>query len=99
VVAAHPVVVVKQTDRRPLYVQVREKLEIGRECDGLLIDDLQCSRRHVSLTPHNGAVVVEDLGSTNGTFVNGESIQEKQLNHADRLTVGQNSVHFSLIGA
>jgi pSer/pThr/pTyr-binding forkhead associated (FHA) protein len=42
---------------------------------------------------------VVDLGSTNGTFVNGESVQEKQLNDGDRLTVGQNSVHFSLVGA
>ena len=39
------------------------------------------------------------MGSTNGTFVNGESVQEKQLNHGDRLTVGQNSVHFSVLGA
>jgi class 3 adenylate cyclase len=64
-------VIIKQPGRKPLYLQVREKVEIGRECDGLLIDDLQCSRRHVALTPRDGAVVVEDLGSTNGTFLNG----------------------------
>ena len=40
-----------------------------------------------------------DLGSTNGTFVNGESVQEKQLSHGDRITIGQNSIHFSLLGA
>lgn len=69
--ASHPVVIVRQEAHKPLYLQVREKLEIGRECDGLLVDDLQCSRRHVALTPRNGAVVVEDLGSTNGTYLDG----------------------------
>jgi class 3 adenylate cyclase len=66
----HPVVAIKQQGRHPLYLEVRDTLEVGRECDGLLVDDLQCSRRHVSLTPRNGMVVVQDLGSTNGTFVN-----------------------------
>jgi class 3 adenylate cyclase len=82
-VATHPVVIVKQPDRKPLYLQVREKVEIGRECDGLLLDDLQCSRRHVALTPHNGVVMVEDLGSTNGTFLNGTI-----LTSAAELTAG-----------
>ena len=71
VVASHPVVMVKQPDRKPIYVQVREKIELGRECDGLLLDDPQCSRRHVALIPRDGAIVVEDLGSTNGTFLGG----------------------------
>jgi class 3 adenylate cyclase len=69
--AAHPVVMVTQQGRRPVYVQLREVLELGRECDGFLVDDLQSSRRHISLAPKGGGVVVEDLGSTNGTFLNG----------------------------
>ena len=42
---------------------------------------------------------IVDLGSTNGTLVNGEPIQEKELNHGDRVTIGQNSVQFSFIGS
>src|SRR6516225_4298624 len=68
---AYPVVIVTQQGRRPLYLQLRDTIELGRECDGLLVDDLQSSRRHVSLAPKHGGVVVEDLGSTNGTFLNG----------------------------
>ena len=56
------------------------------------------SRRHAHIFLKNGVPFVEDLGSTNGTMVNGESVQEKQLNHGDRLTIGQNAVHFALIG-
>ncbi|HJR25756.1 MAG TPA: adenylate/guanylate cyclase domain-containing protein [Acidimicrobiales bacterium] len=71
---AHPVVVVKQEGRRPLYVEVREPIDVGRECDGLLLSDPQASRRHASLSPRGTGVVVEDLGSTNGTFLDGSQI-------------------------
>ncbi|MFL6205230.1 MAG: adenylate/guanylate cyclase domain-containing protein [Acidimicrobiales bacterium] len=71
---AHPVVVVKQEGRTPLYVQVREPLEIGRECDGVILVDGQASRRHALLTPSGDSVLVEDLGSTNGTLLDGARI-------------------------
>jgi adenylate cyclase len=70
----HPVIVVKQEGRKPLYVQVREPLEIGRECDGILLVDGQASRRHALLTPRGDSVLVEDLGSTNGTLLDGTRI-------------------------
>jgi class 3 adenylate cyclase len=72
---AHPVVVVKQEGRQPIYLQVRDQIEIGRECDGLILSDLQASRRHATLSPHNDAVLVEDLGSTNGTLLDGTPIE------------------------
>lgn len=71
---AHPVIVVKQEGRRPLYLQIREPLEIGRECDGLILADGQASRRHASLSLSGSSVVVEDLGSTNGTLLDGVHI-------------------------
>jgi class 3 adenylate cyclase len=70
----HPVVVVKQEGRKPLYVEIREPLEIGRECDGVLLLDGQASRRHALLTPRGDSVLVEDLGSTNGTLLDGARI-------------------------
>ena len=70
----HPMIVVKQEGRRPLYLQIRDSIEIGRECDGILLSDGQASRRHASLTPRNDSIVVEDLGSTNGTLLDGERI-------------------------
>lgn len=70
----HPLVEIRQHGRRPLFVQIREPLEIGRECDGILLMDLQASRRHATLSPRGDAVVVEDVGSTNGTFLDGQRI-------------------------
>jgi class 3 adenylate cyclase len=70
----HPVIVVKQEGRRPLYLQVREAVDVGRECDGILLADPQASRRHATLTPRGVGVLVEDLGSTNGTHLDGARI-------------------------
>lgn len=53
-------------------VELDGEVVIGREGVSLVIDDPQISRRHVSVKPVDDGVVVEDLGSTNGTFVNGE---------------------------
>lgn len=69
-----PIVIVKQPNRKPLRVQVAESLEIGRECDGLLIADSQTSRRHLLVTIRGRDVMIEDLRSTNGTFLDGARV-------------------------
>jgi len=53
-------------------LELSEEIVVGREDAGLVIDDPEISRRHARVAPVDGGVVVEDLGSTNGTFVNGE---------------------------
>jgi hypothetical protein len=54
----------------------RESMEIGRETEsGIEIaSDTLISRRHARLTPTADGVVVEDLGSRNGTFVDGDKV-------------------------
>jgi class 3 adenylate cyclase len=74
-----PVIVVKQEGRRPLYVQVRDTIDIGRECDGIIVADPKASRLHARLTPEGDEVLVEDLGSTNGTFVDGQKVTSARL--------------------
>lgn len=66
-----PTIIVKQPNKAALYVQLHEPLDFGRECDGLLLGDAQVSRRHVRLEQVGDHVVVTDLGSTNGTFLDG----------------------------
>ena len=66
-------------------------LDIGRD-NGMPIalpGDTQASRRHARVSPQNGAAVVEDLGSTNGTFVNDHPIHSpRQLSPGDRVRIG-----------
>jgi pSer/pThr/pTyr-binding forkhead associated (FHA) protein len=65
-------------------------IEIGREgSTGLAIDDEQASRRHARVTAQGDHATVEDLGSTNGTYLNGQPIEgERTLRPGDRLRVG-----------
>ena len=75
-------------------------LRLGRSPDNdVILRDPATSGHHARLERRGDVFWLVDLGSTNGTFVNGEAVQEKQLNDGDRLTVGQNSVHFSVVGA
>lgn len=55
----------------------------------LLLEDPEASRRHASLIPEGQSLNVEDLGSTNGTFVNGQRIADATVLVAgDRLRIG-----------
>ena len=77
-----------------------QAVRLGRSPDNdVILRDPATSGHHARLERRGDDFWVVDLGSTNGTFVNGESVQEKQLSHGDRLTVGQNSVHFAVVGA
>jgi adenylate cyclase len=71
----YPIIIVKQPNKRVLRVEVAEPLEIGRECDGVIITDTQASRRHALISPRGNDLLVEDLGSTNGTFLDGARVE------------------------
>jgi hypothetical protein len=67
------------------------ELILGREQESadLVIDDPGVSRRHARVLPENGGVVVEDLGSSNGTYVNGERISgQVELGAGDEVQIG-----------
>ncbi len=52
------------------------------------LDDIYVSRRHCEIVAAKGVLVVHDLGSKNGTFVNGVRTELSPLRHGDVLTVG-----------
>ena len=54
-----------------------------------IVDAALVSRLHCQLTATADALHVKDLGSTNGTFVNGTRIQAAQLKNGDKLAVGR----------
>jgi len=83
-------------DGRRLVLGARN-LVVGRlpECD-LVLSDPNVSRRHAEFRPAgNGHYEVADLGSTNGTRVNGVAVTEPQLLHdGDGITVGGSTLRF-----
>jgi hypothetical protein len=63
---------------------------IGRSssCDLVLTDDA-VSRRHAEIALRGGICVIRDLGSCNGTLVNGRAVQRARLRRGDELQLGE----------
>ena len=64
---------------------------LGREgVSATIADDSELSRRHAAVRPAAGGFEVEDLGSRNGTFVNGQKIEgATRLSGGDTIKIGQ----------
>jgi hypothetical protein len=62
---------------------------IGRssDLDMVLVEDM-VSRKHAKITTDDAVVTIQDLGSTNGTFVNGEKVRKAELKDGDRILIG-----------
>ena len=62
---------------------------VGRssDLDMVLVEDM-VSRKHARITMQQDQIWIEDLGSTNGSFVNGEKIKRARLKEGDRVLIG-----------
>jgi hypothetical protein len=65
----------------------------SRECD-IRVPDANVSRRHAELLQEDATYWVVDLGSTNGTEVNGRRVERAKLDDGDRITIGDTDVVF-----
>ncbi len=68
-----------------------QQVVVGRssDLDMVLVEEM-VSRRHALISFRDGVVAIEDLGSTNGTFVNGEKVSKTVLREGDRILIGTN---------
>src|SRR3954469_1884041 len=68
-----------------------QEIVIGRssELDMVLVEEM-VSRKHARIALADGVITIEDLGSTNGTFVNGEKVDHGTLKEGDRVLIGTN---------
>jgi len=79
---------------------IKSVLTFGRSADNQVqIDDLEVSTSHAQITcdVNNEGVTIyflEDLGSTNGSYINEEKIDKKQLHHKDNIRIGWNIFTF-----
>lgn len=60
-------------------VTVDGVMDVGRDGHDLLLDDPTASRHHCKVEPADGGILVTDLGSVNGTRVDGQRIEQPQL--------------------
>ena len=69
----------------------------GETGTGNLSEDTEISRRHARFRRENGSFVVEDLGSTNGTYLNEEVLQSpRPLHPGDRVRIGDSEFTFEV---
>jgi hypothetical protein len=84
--------VLSSGERRTLGDKV---LSIGRLLDNdVVLEDPNVSRRHAEIRPLGTSFVVTDLGSTNGTLVNGSAVKQQVLQPGDVITLGSSSLRF-----
>jgi len=74
---------------------VQQRTTIGRRpYNAVVIDDLSVSGEHAVLLVTTEGVVIEDLGSTNGTAVNSQQVQRQLLRHGDLIEIGNCTIYF-----
>ena len=71
------------------FVIDKDSVSIGRKhTNDIQLNDLTVSGRHALINTSNGVSVVEDLGSTNGTLVNGNHVMRTTLQHGNVIQIG-----------
>ncbi len=64
----------------------------------LAVDDAALSHRHCAVSNENGTLGVEDLGSRNGTYVNGDRVEREVLRPGDEIEIGETRVFVHALG-
>lgn len=91
VIAGHPADV-------GTHLVVEDRVVLGRETSGLRLHDARTSRRHAEVTKTEEGHVLRDLGSTNGTRLNGAPVHgEALLGDGDKIRLGATLVKFTLV--
>jgi ABC-2 type transport system ATP-binding protein len=97
-----PVLVFLGGQRAGSEVPVDSQVVVGRDrgaADVILDQDNELSRRHATFSPAGAGLTVQDLGSTNGTFVNGQRLTEAiALKTGDRVELGATVIEVRLPG-
>ncbi len=91
----NPLLICLTSDTPHRYPLTKRTTLIGRssQCDIQILTHF-VSREHARVIIGRGTVTIEDLGSTNGVFVNSVRIERHELRHSDIVTVGETQFRF-----
>lgn len=84
-------VVVKSDSQAGMNIAVRDAVVLGRSPEAdIVLEDPYASEFHMRLVRQDGGIVLHDLGSTNGTYVNGRRVGSPvSLNKGDAVQIGK----------
>jgi Protein of unknown function (DUF3662)/Inner membrane component of T3SS, cytoplasmic domain len=91
----HASVVVREDGAERTVALSSDTVTVGRlaDCD-VVLRDKGASRKHAQLKLRDGTWTLTDLGSTNGTRLNGQTVQSRELSDGDRITIGTTVIEF-----
>ncbi len=93
-------ILIKGTDEGKQFELTQPVHSVGRDStSSIRLIDTEVSRRHAEFRLVNGAYHLVDVGSANGSFVNGQAIKDVLLQPGDRVQIGQSVLVFSLRGS
>lgn len=91
--AEPPVIEIREWGRPARRMTLSRPVQFGRECDGVNLADSEVSRRHLRLVPTPTALSVVDLGSSNGSTVNGVPLTGRgTLSTGDVIRLGRTEI-------
>ena len=81
------------------YIFDQNEIIIGRDTNSdICIDNIAVSRKHARITKGPDEHFIEDMGSINGTFVNGHWVSKKLLDTGDEISIGKYSLKINFEG-
>ena len=92
-----PFLIVRTGPRAGERIELLGELVVGRENADLTVHDDEVSRRHLAVRPHEDGVELEDLQSTNGTFVDGARLSSVVVvSSSARVTLGETELEIEI---
>jgi pSer/pThr/pTyr-binding forkhead associated (FHA) protein len=88
--------VIEGNDKGKTFHLSKPRTTFGRETADIILNDPEISRTHATLIVHQKSFTIEDLDSTNGTFINDKKIKEIELKHLDEIEIGGTRLLFTV---
>ena len=90
----------RTTEKSQVFRVTAPEISIGRDAANTVrVDSTFVSRQHAVIRETRGVFTITDLGSANGTYVNGVRVQTAPLSAGDTITLGSEALAFSVAGA
>jgi len=91
--------VIEGPARGQVFRLTKPRIILGRSGADVVLYDPEVSRKHCAIEVHGPTATLIDLGTTNGTFVAGKSIQTFQLEHLSKFRIGATTLLYTVTDA